>query len=263
MNVCAVEKPVLPRVLDFVVVVAMNLWVYPMLLVWTVVGSVIAIPGVVIWKVFTGWPIARILHQFVWIYGRVCVLIFRPFIRLECRDLRREYLPNPGIIIVNHFSFFDTFIMCLLPVYDAHICLRAWPFKMFWYYIFMRMANYFDFESWPWDKIRTESERVTRMGRYLIIFPEGHRSRTGKPGRFYSGAFKLAIELDVPVLPLCVKGTEILLPPSRWWLRPATINMQLLRPVFPDAYRGEQGHVEMRKDVHKQMVDTIEKMGTW
>ena len=235
----------------------MNLWVYPLLITWTLIGSLIAFPALFVWQFVTGLPRARIMHLFIWIYGRGCILTFRPFIRLECKDLRLENLPRPGIIIMNHNSFFDTYMLCMLPCFDAHICLRSWPFKMFWYSLFMRMAEYLDLESSSWEEILAAAERVTRRGRYLVIFPEGHRSLTGKPGRFHSGAFKLAVRLKVPISPLCVMGTQTLLPPKRWWVKPARIKMQLLKPVLPDEYDGETAHIEMRKYVQRQMFDTI------
>ena len=158
---------------------------------------------------------------------------------------------------MNHNSFFDTYMLCLLPFIDAHLCLRSWPFKMAWYSLFMRTAEYLDLESSSWEETLANAERVIRSGRYLIIFPEGHRSLTGKPGRFHSGAFKLAVRFKVPISPLCVTGTQTLLPPKRWWVKPARIKMQLLRPVLSDAYHGETAHIEMRKHVRKQMLDAI------
>lgn len=238
----------------------MNLWVYPLVIIWTLVGSLIAFPALLIWRIVTRWPIVKIMHQFIWIYGRVCILIFRPFLRLKCKDFRREYLPCPGIVVTNHNSFFDTYLFSMLPVFDVHICLRSWPFQMFWYSIFMRLAEYLDMEKSSWDEILADADQVVRNGRYLFIFPEGHRSRTGKPCRFYSGAFKLAIQLKVPILPLCVSGTQVLMPPSRWWVKPATIKMQLLEPVYPDKYSGEMAHKELCNHVRKQMIETIERM---
>ncbi|TKJ35526.1 MAG: 1-acyl-sn-glycerol-3-phosphate acyltransferase [Planctomycetes bacterium B3_Pla] len=248
------------RIFNLIVVVLMNLWVYPLLIIWTLIGSLITFPALLVWQLITGWPRAKVMRLFIWIYGRGCILIFRPFVRLECKDMRLENLPRPGIIIMNHNSFFDTYMLSMLPCYDAHVCLRSWPFKMFWYSLFMRMAEYLDLESSPWEEILTDAERVTRGGRYLIIFPEGHRSRTGKPGRFHSGAFKLAVQLKVPILPLCTTGTQTLLPPKRWWIKPARIKMQMLEPVLPDPYHGETAHIEMRKHVQKQMIDAIEQL---
>lgn len=248
------------RVFNLIYVVLTNLFIYPLLVAWTLFGSLITMPLFFLWRLFTGWPTAKIMHLFVWIYGRICILIFRPFIRLECKNLRREYLPRPGIVVMNHNSFLDTYMLCMLPAFDAHICLRSWPFKMLWYSHFMRMAEYFDLESASWEEILANVEQVVRNGSYLVIFPEGHRSRTGKPRRFYSGAFKLAVQFKVPILPLCITGTQTLLPPKRWWIKPARIKMQLLKPVLPDSYQGETAHIEMRKDVRKQMIETIEQM---
>lgn len=251
---------ILARMFNLIVVALMNLWVYPLLIIWTLIGSLVAFPALLVWQLVTKWPRAKIMHLFIWIYGRGCILIFRPFIRLERKDLHLENLPQPGIIVMNHNSFFDTYMLCLMPFIDAHICLRSWPFKMFWYSSFMRIAEYLDLESSSWEEILADAERVTRRGCYLIIFPEGHRSRTGKPGRFHSGAFKLAVRLKVPILPLCVVGTQTLLPPKRGWVKPARIKMQLLDPILPDAYHGETAHIEMRKHVQKKMIATIEQL---
>ncbi len=212
------------------------------------------------WRLVTGWPNAKTMQFYIWIYGRGCILIFRPFLRLKRENLQCEKFLRPGIIVMNHQSFFDTYFFGLLPVYDAHVCLRSWPFKMFWYSLFMRLAEFFDLEALPWEEILSRAEVVFRNKRYLIIFPEAHRSRTGKAGRFHSGAFKLAIELKVPILPLCISGTGTLLPPGRKWVRPARIVVRLLEPVFPDQFTGERPHIQMCKQVRAKMTEAIEQM---
>ena len=242
-------------------IVLMNIWVYSLLIGWTVIASVIAFPALVLWRLLTQWSFAKIMRLLVWIYGRGCIFVFRPFTRFQCCHLSRERMPSPGIIVMNHLSFFDTYLLCLLPEFDINICLRSWPFRMVWYSFFMRIADYLDMESSSWEAIVIAAEKVKRKKHYMIIFPEGHRSRTGKPRRFYSGAFKLATQLNLPILPLCVTGMHALQPPGRWWLKPAQIKLKLLPPVYPDTYSGERAHVDMRKDVRRQMVDAIEQMG--
>ena len=42
----------------------------------------------------------------------------------------------------------------------------------------------------------------------LVIFPEGTRSKTGKMGPFQKGAFKLALDLGLPILPVTISGNR-------------------------------------------------------
>ncbi|HUW15649.1 MAG TPA: lysophospholipid acyltransferase family protein [Actinomycetes bacterium] len=51
-----------------------------------------------------------------------------------------------------------------------------------------------------------------RGGRTVVVFPEGTRSRDGSLQRFHSGAFRLAAEAGVPVVPVGLRGTSELLP---------------------------------------------------
>ena len=49
-------------------------------------------------------------------------------------------------------------------------------------------------------------------GRDVVVFPEGTRSRDGSPGHFHTGAVRLARDAGVPVVPVRIEGTGILLP---------------------------------------------------
>jgi len=49
---------------------------------------------------------------------------------------------------------------------------------------------------------------VVAMGKSLIIYPEGHRSRNGELQPFKKGAFRIAVDNRMPVVPVAIAGTD-------------------------------------------------------
>jgi 1-acyl-sn-glycerol-3-phosphate acyltransferase len=68
-------------------------------------------------------------------------------------------------------------------------------------------------------------------GMPVMIFPEGTRSRDGKMGPFKPGAFRLAIEAQVPILPVAVSGSAYGMPKGSPWIRPTLVLIRVLDPV--------------------------------
>ena len=65
----------------------------------------------------------------------------------------------------------------------------------------------------------------------VMIFPEGTRSRTSELLPFKDGAFRLAIEAGVPILPLAVSGTRTALPKHDWRFGRSVAEVHVLEPV--------------------------------
>ena len=246
--------------LYFAAVCVMNIVAYPAIIALTLAGIILFPFLFVFWKVFTGWKGDRIMRHFIWIYGRGWLFIMLPFVRFRREGLTRSMIDTSCIIVINHFSFFDTYCMALLPVSEIAFTIRAWPFKMPWYAPFMRLADYLDLETIGWDGAFQEGSRILAKGVSLLFFPEGHRSRDGQIQRFYSGPFKLAVETGVSILPLCIIGTDRLLPPNRWWLLPSKISLRALAPVSPKEFTGETAHVDLRRHVKNLMIENLEEM---
>ena len=64
-----------------------------------------------------------------------------------------------------------------------------------------------------------------------MIFPEGTRSKTAELLPFKDGAFRLAIEAGVPILPLAVSGTRTALPKHGWRFGRSAAEVRVLAPV--------------------------------
>lgn len=74
-------------------------------------------------------------------------------------------------------------------------------------------------------------------GMSLVIFPEGTRTKTGQLGEFKRGAFLLASEFNLDVVPLSLKGAYDIMPRDSYWPRRGTITLTIHKPIEP----GEKG----------------------
>ena len=68
-------------------------------------------------------------------------------------------------------------------------------------------------------------------GTSVMFFPEGTRSRDGKLKRFKKGAFRMAVDLELPILPLTVTGTRDVLPADTSDLMPGSARLIIHPPV--------------------------------
>jgi 1-acyl-sn-glycerol-3-phosphate acyltransferase len=65
----------------------------------------------------------------------------------------------------------------------------------------------------------------------VMIFPEGTRSKTTELLPFKDGAFRLAIEAGVPILPLALSGTGTALPKHGWRFGRSAAEVRVLDPI--------------------------------
>jgi 1-acyl-sn-glycerol-3-phosphate acyltransferase len=84
-----------------------------------------------------------------------------------------------------------------------------------------------------------EAKRKLVNGTSVMIFPEGTRSDTGKLGNFKRGAFKLALDLELPILPITLIGTNDILPNGTVKLRPGKVKMIIHKPIDIHQYNEE------------------------
>lgn len=80
-----------------------------------------------------------------------------------------------------------------------------------------------------------KAERTLSNGISVVVFPEGSRTRTGHMGKFHTGAFQLAKEFQLPVVPVSIDGAFDVLPRGSWLPRPAHITLTIHKPVTPPA----------------------------
>jgi 1-acyl-sn-glycerol-3-phosphate acyltransferase len=228
--------------------------------IWSVMIYLMFPLGYVYYKCVHGMSLKLVARKFISLYGRGWIFLMSPFVSFDRENLKKDIFDGKGIIVVNHLSLFDTYFLGALPFFNLIFIVKTQVFKIYWYTLFMRMAGYVDVENLDLEKTVDVCRKSIEDGGYLVFFPEGTRSRDGKMHRFHSGAFKLAIELGVPVVPLCITGTNVLMPPGRAWLNSCRVKLKVLAPIDSAQYSGEEGHYNFRKDVKKLMLENVEEM---
>lgn len=82
------------------------------------------------------------------------------------------------------------------------------------------------------ETINQARETLTE-GTSLVVFPEGARTFTGHMGYFKKGAFQLADELQLPVVPLTIDGSFDIRPRTGGWIKWHPMTLTIHRPIPP------------------------------
>ena len=199
--------------------------------------------------------VRRLIHRYGVYWSRILRLFY---------NLRVDPLPvlpaGPYVIVANHRSFFDTYCFAFLPEENMVFAVRAWPFRIPFYGPFMYKAGYLNTEKEDRDSLLQKGKDRLAQGAVLVFFPEGTRSATDTLGRFHAGAFALAAEAGVPVLPYCLHGTGDMLPRGAFFLRPANIRARVLSPMSaPQGPDGPDARA-LRKTVKAAMARALDEM---
>ena len=170
--------------------------------------------------------------------------LVRPAVHAACRLYFRlelhgtQHIPREGGLIIapNHQTYADPPLVTIpvrRPVY-----YMAWS-RLFDIPVFSGLIR--RLRAFPVDidsrdaRATREAVRLLQAGEALMIFPEGERTTDGHVQRFKAGAFRLAVSLGVPVLPVTIVGGFRAWPPGRALPRPAPITITYHTPLVADA----------------------------
>ncbi len=78
------------------------------------------------------------------------------------------------------------------------------------------------------------AEKILVKGMSLVVFPEGSRTPDGSVQRFKRGAYQIAEDLSLPVVPLTIDGSFRVLPKEGKLIRPGKITLTIHAPIFPE-----------------------------
>jgi putative phosphoserine phosphatase/1-acylglycerol-3-phosphate O-acyltransferase len=114
------------------------------------------------------------------------------------------------------------------------------------------------------DKARATLDAVVqklRGGTSIVIAPEGTRMPTPNLGRFKKGAFHIAMQAGVPMVPIVIRNAGELMWRQSMVINPGTVDVAVLDPVPTDDWTVEKLDQHIA-EVRQQFVDTLDKWPT-
>lgn len=79
---------------------------------------------------------------------------------------------------------------------------------------------------------------MLESGISIVVAPEGRRSHGRRLGTFRKGAFHIAMQAGVPIIPIVIENASDALPRSAWVIRPARIRVSVLKPISTKSWRA-------------------------
>jgi len=113
------------------------------------------------------------------------------------------------------------------------------------------------------SKIRETYDRARQTlqgGMSLVVFPEGARSFTGHMGVFKRGAFMLADDIELPVVPLTINGSFDIMPRTRdmKWVVWHPLRLTIHKPILPVG-KGTDNIKYLEQESYKVVMGGLEK----
>ena len=140
---------------------------------------------------------------------------------------------QPYVIVINHSNMIDIPLLYWLPLNFRWVSKReVFKAPFFGQYLVLHGDICIDrSSSGALGKVIHKGKEWIRRGASVAIFPEGTRSKDGEIHRFKSGAFTLAKEAGVPILPVVYEGSDTHF--IKGWILPwrHTFRIEVLDPI--------------------------------
>jgi fatty-acyl-CoA synthase len=193
--------------------------------VWIAV-ALVALP---LWIAVALTRTPRQARRVIGFFSRLLLLAGGCRPRVEGRD--PAALPSPAVIVANHASFLDVLLLlAVLPPttrFGAKARLTRYPILA----TILRRAGYVLVQRGTRESAAALAATIDE-GDSLFIFPEGTFVRATGVMPFRLGAFQVAVEKGVPVIPIALRGTRTVWPDETFRLRPAPMTVCVAEPLI-------------------------------
>jgi 1-acyl-sn-glycerol-3-phosphate acyltransferase len=186
------------------------------------------------------WPFG--LGEPLFGFAKWAVSLAPPVLGIRVRTSGRDEVDRktPYVFMSNHLSFIDGPLLFLLIPQSVRIILKKEIFRIPVLGQGMRFVGFVPVDRKGAHGGKKSIDHAARLmrerGYSYLIFPEGTRTRDGRPQAFRRGGFFLALSAGAPIVPITIRGTYELMPRGTIFPRLGKVDVLFHHPVPVDAY---------------------------
>ena len=196
------------------------------------------------------------LFKFVFM-GPLLTLLGRPKVE------GLEHVPANGAVILasNHLAVADSFYLPLVvnrritflakAEYFTGTGLKGWFTR--WFYTVAGQVPIDRTDADSAQSALTTAQRIVSQGKLLGMYPEGTRSPDGRLYKGKTGLARLALETQVPVIPVAMIGTDVVNPPGSKMWRFGRVTVRFGAPMDFSRFEGLAGN----RFIERAVIDEV------
>ncbi|MEZ0180820.1 1-acyl-sn-glycerol-3-phosphate acyltransferase [Flavobacterium oncorhynchi] len=175
------------------------------------------------------------------------VLYSNPFIHKKVINNFNETFDKPAVIIANHSSFIDILAMGMLSPKIIFL-VSDWVYNSPIFGGTVRKAGFYPVSEGLEGGVEHLRKKVEE-GYSLMVFPEGTRSENNVVKRFHKGAFFLAQEFNLDIIPVVIHGASEAIPKGDFVIHRSTLTVSILERITPENNSFGNNYVERTKQI--------------
>lgn len=201
----------------------------------------------------------RWLHKLIYRASRFVMLTHGiPGVRFSYSVSDGVRMDRPRVVICNHQSHLDLFCQLIFTP-DIVFLTNDWVWNNPSYGMLIRNAEYYPVRE-GLEELLPKLKSLVERGYSIAVYPEGTRSRDCSIGRFHQGAFWLAEQLGVEVLPMCLYGPGKILKKRTYTMQKGPVRIEVGEPISVESLREMGSLMEQAKEMRRRYIRKYEAL---
>lgn len=176
------------------------------------------------------------------------VLYSNPFVKKKVIKNTSEDFSKPAVIIANHTSFLDTLAIAM-ATHKIIYLVNDWVYQSPVFGKLVRALGFYPVSQGIENGMDKLKEKVDQ-GYSLVVFPEAERSYTNDVKRFHKGAFYLAEQFGLDILPIYIHGNSEVLPKGDFIIYDGSITVKVGNRISKDNMSFGKNYSERTKKIN-------------